>query len=179
MQQQSYPYLCWVDPLNINNKGRRLTRLRIGVTHIPLPNITIVTQKDRKLEIGHGNKSEYTVQMYLEVLCKLCFDNTITKSNEDRVLVLLRALCQTLQTKHLHKCLISDVKEAGKRWPYSLSSKKLLGTKSFSISICLKNKNTTCTEQKILIHKKGSRVNTLADIYRLSVQYNVEKLSNL
>jgi hypothetical protein len=70
MQQQSYPYLCWVDPLNINNKGRRLTRLRIGVTHIPLPNITIVTQKDSKLEIGHGNKSEYTVQMYLEVLCK-------------------------------------------------------------------------------------------------------------
>jgi hypothetical protein len=100
-------------PLNINNKGRRLTRLRIGVTHIPLPNITIVTQKDRKLEIGHGNKSEYTVQMYLEVLCKLCFDNTITKSNEDRVLVLLRELCQTLQTKHWHKCLISDVKEAG------------------------------------------------------------------
>jgi hypothetical protein len=42
----------------------------------------IIAQTDRKLEIGHGNKSEYTVLMYLEVLCKLCFDNTITKSNE-------------------------------------------------------------------------------------------------
>ena len=40
-------------------------------------------------------------------------------------------------------------------------------------------KNTTCTEQKILIHKKGSRVNTLADICRLPVQYSVEKLSKL
>jgi|LakMenEpi03Aug12_release.lakeMendotaPanAssembly.Ray.scaffolds.fasta_scaffold1223814_1 hypothetical protein len=42
----------------------------------------IIAQTDRKLEIGHGNKSEYTVLMYLEVLCTLCFDNTVTKSNE-------------------------------------------------------------------------------------------------
>ncbi len=69
-------------------------------------------------------ESEYTVLMYLEVLCKLCFDNTVTKSNEDRVLVLIRALCPTLQTKHRHKCFISDVTEAGKRCPYRLSSEK-------------------------------------------------------
>jgi hypothetical protein len=42
-------------------------------------------------------ESEYTVLMYLEVLCKLCMDNTIAKSNEDRVLVLIR-LYPTQQT---------------------------------------------------------------------------------
>ena len=41
-----------------------------------------IAQTDRKLEIGHGDKSEYTVLMYLEVLCTLCIDNTVTKSNE-------------------------------------------------------------------------------------------------
>ena len=41
------------------------------------------------------------------------------------------------------------------------------------------HKYTTCTEQQILIYKKGNRVITLADICHLSVQYNVEKLSNL
>ena len=60
----------------------------------------ILTQKDRKLEIVHGNRIsvQYTVLMYLEVLCKLCFDNTVTKSNEDRVLVLICALYPTEQT---------------------------------------------------------------------------------
>ena len=97
----------------------------------------IIAQTDRKLEIGHGSKSEYTVLMYLEVLCKLCFDNTVTKSNEDRVLVLIRTLCPTLQTKHMHKCFISDVTEAGKRCPYRVSSERLLSTKIYSNCRCI------------------------------------------
>ncbi len=40
LTQQSSPYLCWVDPLNTNKKGWRLTRLSIGVIHFPLKNIT-------------------------------------------------------------------------------------------------------------------------------------------
>jgi hypothetical protein len=41
IQQQSYPYLYWVDTTNTNNNPRRLNRLRIRVTHISSPNITI------------------------------------------------------------------------------------------------------------------------------------------
>ncbi len=50
----------------------------------------IITQKDRKLEIVHGNR--------IRVHCTNVMDNTITKSNEDRVLVLIR-LYPTLQTQ--------------------------------------------------------------------------------
>ncbi len=80
------------------------------------------TKLTENLKLDMETESEYTVLMYLEVLCKLCFDNTVTKSNEDRVVVLIRVFCPTLQTQHRHKCFISDVTEAGKRCPYRLSS---------------------------------------------------------
>ena len=53
------------------------------------------TKHTKKFKLALERDSEYTVLMYLEVLCKLCFDNTITKSNEDRVLILIGAVWQT------------------------------------------------------------------------------------
>ncbi len=53
------------------------------------------TKQTKKFKLALERDSEYTVLMYLEVLCKLCFDNTITKSNEDRVLILIGAVWRT------------------------------------------------------------------------------------
>jgi hypothetical protein len=106
----------------------------------------IVTQKDRKLEIVHGNRIsvQYTVLMYLEVLCKLCL---VQLQRATRIECWFLSAHYTQLNKHKHKCFISDVTEAKKRWPNHLSSERLLSTKSYSNSICLnilhvQNKNS-------------------------------------
>ena len=118
-------------------------------------------------------ESEYSVQMYWEVLCKLCL---VQLQRAARIECWFLS-AYTQLNKHRHKCFISDVREAGKCWPNRLSLERLLSTKSYNNFICLNIQHVL--NKKLSCIKKGNRVITIADICRHSVQYNVEKLSNL
>ncbi len=84
-QQESLiisPYLCRTDTLNSN--------LGSLSESIIFPSAGTISTFAQQYESTSEQSTQYKCS--LEVLCKLCFGNTVTKSNEDRVLPLIGAV---------------------------------------------------------------------------------------